>query len=340
MKALSELHSRPEDFAKYLNLLNDADVNHILKDSLWNPLEDFFKNPGKNIRPKLVDLGFRLAFASEDEIQMDEYRERLQRAQDIVEAIHAGALIVDDIQDGSEIRRNLPTLHLQHGMPKALNAGNWLYFWGLEQIQHLGLSPEQRLKLNDSCLRYISRAHMGQAIDLGTCMSELNRSQVKEVCLASMELKTGTLLSLALTMGAAVSGKDYDEELLDTLGIKLGIILQTFDDIGNFFQEKNAQNIKRWEDLRLRRPTWIWAQAASLSEDSYGQFIQAVHQLPEEEHMNQWAQQNNFKELVMIEAQELLYEFIQFCDQKWTVTHQESSQMLIGLGKYLEKAYV
>lgn len=45
----------------------------------------------------------------------------------LIEVIHAGSLIVDDIEDGSTQRRGGPCLHLLHGVPLALNAGTWMY---------------------------------------------------------------------------------------------------------------------------------------------------------------------------------------------------------------------
>jgi geranylgeranyl diphosphate synthase type II len=43
-----------------------------------------------------------------------------------VELLHTSFLIHDDIEDGSRKRRGGPTLHAQHGVPLALNAGDGL----------------------------------------------------------------------------------------------------------------------------------------------------------------------------------------------------------------------
>ncbi len=44
----------------------------------------------------------------------------------VVELLHAGSLVVDDIEDGSDERRGAPALHHLVGTPLALNTGNWL----------------------------------------------------------------------------------------------------------------------------------------------------------------------------------------------------------------------
>jgi len=85
--------------------------------ALVDALRDFLLRPGKEFRAELVRASWVLGGGSGDppgELPM------------IVELLHAGSLIVDDIEDGSVARRGQPALHLRHGLPTALNAGNWL----------------------------------------------------------------------------------------------------------------------------------------------------------------------------------------------------------------------
>ncbi|MFO0131652.1 MAG: polyprenyl synthetase family protein [bacterium] len=44
------------------------------------------------------------------------------------EIIHNGSLIIDDIEDGSDLRREKPCVHKIYGTDVAVNAGNALYF--------------------------------------------------------------------------------------------------------------------------------------------------------------------------------------------------------------------
>lgn len=342
MNTIGVFKEQRDALAKYLKLLEpNSEVNDILDDSLWKLLEDFFSNPGKNIRPKLVELGFKLASSDESEANVEAFSHQLEIASSVVESIHAGALIIDDIQDGSEVRRNSPSLHLKYGLPLALNAGNWLYFWGLEQIQSLNLNVEVQSKLTEECLRYMSRAHMGQAIDLGTQIDGVVQNKVREICQASMELKTGTLLSLALRLGAAVGGKTEGFEKLDLLGIELGTLLQKFDDIGNLSQRKTMGASKRLEDLKLRRPSWVWAMAASrFNEVDYQDFIKSVHALPCEEKLDDWVRKHNFMAMITTEITLELNQFTTKFRNEWESTHQESTSTIVNISKILEKAYV
>ena len=51
-----------------------------------------------------------------------------------IELLHNALLIHDDIEDGSEKRRGLPTLHLLHGLPLALNAGDTFTLMALRPL--------------------------------------------------------------------------------------------------------------------------------------------------------------------------------------------------------------
>lgn len=341
MSELMGLRDHRDSLSRYLGLVQDAEVEEILEESLWGPLEDFLSKPGKNIRPKLVELGYRLSSRCEAEIDLNPDQEKLKVASSIVEAVHAGALIIDDIEDGSEVRRNAPSLHLKYGLPKALNAGNWLYFWGLEKIPKLALNDKAQSRLTEECLKYLTCAHMGQAIDLGTLIDEIPQEEVKEICLASMELKTGALLAIALRLGAAVGGLEEGFEKLDLLGRRLGILLQIFDDIGNFSQKKTEGISKRQEDLKLKRPSWIWAIASTkYSEKSYQGFIKAVSAIPSENLLEEWVKENDFMEQLMKATKHELDSFLFDCEKEWGITHKESTRAICEIGKILERAYV
>ena len=43
-----------------------------------------------------------------------------------IEMLHNAFLVHDDVEDESELRRGLPTMHAEHGVPLAVNAGDML----------------------------------------------------------------------------------------------------------------------------------------------------------------------------------------------------------------------
>lgn len=274
----------------------DESVRHLLSQVLFGPVQDIFQRPGKMIRGQMVKAGLLLSDRTQPmtAAEFNQCERQCLAIAEALEAVHAGSLIVDDIQDGSKVRRGSPALHEVYGIPLALNAGNWLYFWPMQKIRELDLVPDKELALYRMYHETLLHAHAGQALDIGTRIDLLPRDQVAAVCHASMEMKTGALMALALCSGAIIGGASRDRiDFLHDFGTRFGIALQMFDDIGNLNLSQNDP--KRLEDLRLRRPTWLWAAAAGQSSESeYQAFRAAVNELPLEPALNSWLFTNDF----------------------------------------------
>lgn len=225
-----------------------------LADPIWQralsgPVADFVERPGKALRAGLLARCYELAGGQgpcADELGA------------IVEILHAGSLIIDDIEDASTSRRGRPALHTVHGLPVALNAGNWMYFWALSLVEQVGVPEPTQLALYRWVLRTLLRSHHGQALDLTANVYALRQAEVPRVVQATTELKTGALMELAAALGAIGAGArpELTEELA-RFGRDVGVALQMLDDVGGLISEKRCH--KGHEDLLLGRPTWPWA---------------------------------------------------------------------------------
>lgn len=278
-----------QELSSLLGLRWGSEIEDIVNEVLINPLDEFLNRPAKKIRGRLVELGFRLASNDMEEWSTEIERQCRQGAE-VLEAIHAASLVIDDIQDGSLERRGLPTLHRSHGLSVALNAGNWLYFWPLEKMRDWDLPQNRTLLAYNVCHRALLRAHFGQAIDVGVPIDTLPQDRVKQVVLASLELKSGALMSLAMALGGILGGANEDRlEVLEEFGKAFGVALQMFDDVGNM----TIEGTKQFEDLKLKRPTWIWAYVSeSASKEEYPEFITAVNALPESQPLKRWMEKH------------------------------------------------
>ncbi|XGC81214.1 polyprenyl synthetase family protein [Bdellovibrio bacteriovorus] len=261
-------------------LNSDYEIDDLIDKTLLEPVQEFFSRPKKDLRGQLVQLGFCIAkrnsSASDEKIQ-----ELSQHASHIIEMIHAGSLVVDDIQDGSLYRRGKKTLHHLHGLPVALNAGNWLYFIPFTYIGKLDISEEYRSRLMQECLQTLVQGHYGQALDVGTSVHTLSQDRIESVSRAAMELKSGALVSLALKMGTLLlGGPEGYLEKLDYWGRKIGLSLQMFDDLGNIHSRKNP--VKRCEDLKLHRIGHIFSVCSkAMTPEDFSLFLNLTSQLPQ-----------------------------------------------------------
>jgi geranylgeranyl pyrophosphate synthase len=327
--------------ARMLGFDNSPAVEDILRRALMNPVKEMTANKGKRIRGRLVTIGFRLLSPSGGYSALA--RRRCRTCAEVVELIHAGSLIVDDIEDGSVIRRGRPTLHVQYGIPVALNAGNWLYFLPLELLGQLDLPRDELLCMYQHYHRTLLRAHFGQALDLGGRVDALSQHQIYEVCLASMRLKTGALMGFAVTLGGWLAGAS--ERVLSILyefGSELGVALQMFDDVGNVM-DKTAP-AKRYEDIVLCRPSWIWACAARrASGREFDEFVSAARALPQADALQQWLNRHHLIE----HARELAWNRLtRLCDRLQEELQAEqvpcskyALRQLVDLGRAIAVAY-
>jgi len=236
----------------------DAVPWHLWGPALYGPLRDFLSRPGKEFRGALVAACYRLAG------KKDLPPPELPLA---IEALHAGSLIVDDIEDESLERRGRPALHVTHGVPVALNAGNWLYFWSLRLLDRAELPPAARLVAHRAVTDALLSCHYGQALDLSVKLSSLEQSEVLGVVRSCSELKTGSLTGLAAGLGALAGGASPElVEAATRFGRSLGVGLQMLDDLSGLLNERRAA--KGREDLTRGRPTWVWAWLSTRLGDS------------------------------------------------------------------------
>ena len=225
--------------------------------ALFDPLAEASRRPGKEFRGRLAEVAWALAGGrGPAPVELSA----------TVEALHLGSLIVDDIEDGSVSRRGRPALHLSVGLPLALNAGNWLYFWPSALLERAGFEPDRLLALKAAVNRAVLRCHYGQALDLSLRVTELRQSEVKDLVYGSTRLKTGSLFELSAELGAIAAGAPAEVvRVLAELGRDLGVALQMLDDWTGIACERRQH--KGQEDLSEARPSWPWAWLSELLDD-------------------------------------------------------------------------
>jgi len=314
-------------------MLNPA-VEKALNDFLFRPALEIRKRPSHSFRSQLVDVGFLLTAG---EIQARD-RKNLDLCADSIEFLHLGSLIVDDIQDGSEVRRGGQALHCMLGTAHAMGVGNWLYFYALRILSNLELSPPQLAALYAYYLETVELAHYGQVMDLCIKIDRVPYSEIETLSHECMRYKTGSIVMLALVLGAMVGGADEQRiKAVEQLGYALGIYLQRMNDLGNCVGNFDPE--KKWEDLINWKPSFIWGFAAR----EYGgaavqQLIQAVRELPDERAWQRWlAKRKLFDDARAMAEKDFELALKEFCEA--TDKSRQDLRPLAQLKERIQKAY-
>jgi geranylgeranyl pyrophosphate synthase len=153
----------------------------------------------------------------------------------IPEVIHNGTLVIDDIEDSSELRRGKPCTYKLFQTDIAVNAGNAMYYLPLLPLmtQRAKLAPEMERDVYEVYVQEMINLSMGQAMDIAWHRGIANADDLEESDYLQMcAYKTGTLARMAAKMAAVLSGAD--KHLVEKLGRfaeSIGVAFQMQDDI-------------------------------------------------------------------------------------------------------------
>ncbi|EDL49991.1 polyprenyl synthetase family protein [Erythrobacter sp. SD-21] len=204
----------------YLRSGNDAPYLDAL-------LAEYPKRGGKMLRPGIC-IANALIFGGE--------LTQAARCAAAVELLHNALLIHDDVQDESDLRRGLPTLHAQHGVALAINAGDALLFTAfqplLDAIRPLGADLAQRVI--EVTIAMARQTAEGQALELG--WRDRNVTELTEADYLRMALKKTAWMGMIwpAQLGVLMGGRGrIDPARVVRFGHFLGLAFQIEDDLRN-----------------------------------------------------------------------------------------------------------
>ncbi len=182
-------------------------------------------NGGKRIRPFMVVASAEL---------FDVTRALALRVAAAVEMVHCYSLVHDDLpaMDNDDLRRGLPTCHVQFDEATAILAGDALLTAAFEVLAHSKTHPDARVRA-DLVLALASAAGFhgmcgGQMLDL---LAEHRRFGETEVT-RLQRLKTGALIAFSCEAGAILGkASDAHRHALRAYAHDLGLAFQIVDDL-------------------------------------------------------------------------------------------------------------
>ncbi|KAF2646247.1 terpenoid synthase [Massarina eburnea CBS 473.64] len=148
--------------------------------------------------------------------------------------LHTASLLVDDVEDGSVLRRGIPVANSIYGVAQTINSANYVYFRALQELMVMG-NPKLIEIYSDELLNL----HRGQGMELHWRDSLICPSEADY--LEMVDNKTGGLFRLAIKLMQAESTVNID---CAPIVSAIGLLFQILDDHLNLSPTSGYSDLK------------------------------------------------------------------------------------------------
>lgn len=192
---------------------------------------EWMAKEGKRWRPFLAVCAYKALVESKTQA----LTQNLRRAALAVECFHKASLIHDDIEDSDIERYNQKTLHVEYGIPIALNVGDFLLGEGYRLLSQLEIASDLKAAVIEAAVQGHRSLCLGQGNELAWTHQPgaLSVAEVIDI----FRKKTAPAFEVALKIGAILTSQ-FDDELsnaLEQYSQALGIAYQIRDDLEDFY---------------------------------------------------------------------------------------------------------
>ncbi|ACL17653.1 polyprenyl synthetase family protein [Methanosphaerula palustris] len=172
-----------------------------------------------------------------------------------LELTHSFTLIHDDIMDGDEVRRGVPTVNKKWDEPTAILAGDVLYARAFAFICQALAMDAAKLRavsmLAVTCEEICAGQHLDMAFEDRDDVSE-------EEYLEMVGKKTGALYAASTAMGGVLAGGSQPQvDALYRYGMNIGVAFQIQDDLIDLLASPERSGKDRASDIREGKQTLI-----------------------------------------------------------------------------------
>ncbi|KAJ1903215.1 hypothetical protein GGI03_004822 [Coemansia sp. RSA 2337] len=247
----------------------DRRSSSSMEETLLAPFEYLSQVPGKEVRTVMI-TAFNNWLLLDSNV--------LARIATVVRKLHTASLMIDDVEDNSDLRRGIPVTHKIYGVPMTINTANFVYFIALQDLLQM-----ENSRLVDIFTEELLNLHRGQGMDLYwrdtlTCPSE-------EQYLEMVSHKTGGLFRLAVKLMQECSARGVDfSELVNMIGT----YFQIRDDYMNLRSSEYSNNKGYCEDLTEGKFSFVIVHAITRGEDG-PQLMSILRQKTTDLHVKKYA---------------------------------------------------
>ena len=192
-----------------------------------------------------------------------------------IETVHNFTLVHDDIMDDDELRRGRNAVHIEYGMPTAINAGDAMLAIAFERlVQAENLTPTDVAPLVNRIAWMVRRVSEGQQLDI----EFEDRLEVSEEdYLEMIEGKTAVMFWICAEIGARISGADEETvKLMADWGKALGLCFQLMDDVIDVLSDSATLGKPAGSDIAQGKRTLMVIHALRQPDSPTKQRLMAV----------------------------------------------------------------
>ena len=222
---------------------------------------EFLARGGKFLRPFICLAAHDAVRADRGVTVEDGAREAVRAASVAIEVFHKASLVHDDIEDQDLMRYGRPTLHVERGVPAAVNAGDYLIGLGYRLVSAL---PGVDATTMRDIVAILADAHVRLARGQGAELAWRDGGEKRlspEEALSIYGLKTSPAFEAALAMGIRLAGVEPAKAgAIGPYALHVGTGFQVLNDLKDW--NGDLENDRRAAgDLLGGRPTVMWALA-------------------------------------------------------------------------------
>ncbi|SNX82006.1 related to farnesyltranstransferase (al-3) [Melanopsichium pennsylvanicum] len=260
----------------------DGMLSHLSSQPAWpadkesailEPYSYLDSNPGKEVRTKLIE-----AF----NVWLQVPLHKLDTICSVVRMLHTASLLMDDVEDNSDLRRGIPVAHKIYGVPQTINTANYVYFLVFSHIFSMNqdtsasfsscslsnntdgtksapllssTNATQTATVERLVVDELINLHRGQGMDLLWRDSLI--CPTEEEYVEMVNNKTGGLFRIAVKLmlsqsplARTTTNTTVDDfpDLIPMVNL-IGLLFQILDDFMNLQSSKYAENKGFAEDL-------------------------------------------------------------------------------------------
>ena len=192
-----------------------------------------------------------------------------------IEIVHNFTLVHDDIMDDDDTRRGLNAVHIEYGLPTAINAGDAMLAIAFERlVLAKGLENKDVAAMVNRLAWMVRRVSEGQQLDIEF---EDRIAVSEEDYFEMIEGKTAVMFLTCAEIGSRMSGAD--DEMIQCMadwGLAVGLCFQLMDDLIDVLSDSATLGKPAGSDLAQGKRTLMVIHALSQDDSEQLSNLKAV----------------------------------------------------------------